>query len=135
MGLDDLLNLFVAAILLADIYTTMSIGMTVIYGVMKMVNLAHTGFMKVGYAVWGADERSIFTPLIMATFRFGGIVVPVIRLIVFGIALLSLVALHLSLQHTWFGRSVRALTQNREAGQLAGVTPAARAEFEVPQQA
>ena len=200
MGLDDLLNLFVAAILLAGIYTTMSIGMTVIYGVMKMVNLAHAGFMmlgayfaldmsqrlpidplntsvlaapvffllgiaihrsmvrsvtvadepthpsllllfglwlvlqNVGYAVWGADDRSIFTPLAMATFRFGGIVVSVIRLIVFGIALLSLVALHLSLQHTWFGRSVRALTQNREAGQFAGVTPAARAEFEVPQQ-
>jgi branched-chain amino acid transport system permease protein len=187
MGLDDLLNLFVAAILLAGVYTAMSIGMTMIYGVMKMVNLAHAGFMMLGayfalemsqrlpidplitsvlaapvffllgiathrgmvrfvpvadeptlpsllllfglwlvlqnfgYAVWGADDRSIFTPLTMATFRFGGIVVPVIRLIVFGIALLSLVALHLSLQHTWFGRSVRALTQNREAGQLAGI--------------
>ena len=31
---------------------------------------------------------------------------PVIRLIVFGIAVLSLVALHLFLHHTWFGRSV-----------------------------
>jgi branched-chain amino acid transport system permease protein len=187
VGLADLLNLLVAAILLAGIYATMSVGMTVIYGVMKMVNLAHAGFMmlgaylayelsqrmpidplvaavaaaplffllgvatyaamvrfvpvadeptlpsllllfglwlvlqNVGYAVWGADDRSILTPLTMATFRFGGIIIPVIRLIVFGIALLSLAVLHVFLNHTWFGRSVRALTQNREAGQLVGI--------------
>jgi branched-chain amino acid transport system permease protein len=187
VGPADLLNLFVAAILLAGVYATMSMGMTVIYGVMKMVNLAHAGFMmlgayfafelsqrtpidplvaavvaaplffllgvatyrtmvrfvpvadeptlpsllllfglwlvlqNVGYAVWGADDRSILTPLTMATLRWGGIIIPVIRLIVFGIALLSLVALHVFLNHTWFGRSVRALTQNREAGQLVGI--------------
>jgi len=187
VGLADLLNLLVAAILLAGIYTTMSMGMTVIYGVMKMVNLAHAGFMmlgayfafelsqrtaidplaasvlavplffllgvatywtmvrfvpvadeptlpsllllfglwlvlqNVGYTVWGADDRSILTPMTMATLRFGGITIPIIRLIVFGIAVLSLVAWHLFLNHTWFGRSVRALTQNREAGQLVGI--------------
>ena len=187
MGLTDLLNLLVAAILLAGIYTTMSMGMTVIYGVMKMVNLAHAGFMmlgayfalelsqrtpidplaasvlavplffllgvatywtmvrfvpvadeptlpsllllfglwlvlqNVGYIVWGADDRSILTAMTMATFRFDGITIPIIRLIVFGIAVLSFVALQLFLNHTWFGRSVRALTQNREAGQLVGI--------------
>ncbi len=187
MGLADLLNMLVAAILLAGIYTTMSMGMTVIYGVMKMVNLAHAGFMmlgayfalelsqrtpidplaasvlavplffllgvatywtmvrfvpvadeptlpsllllfglwlvlqNVGYIVWGADDRSILTVMTMATFRFDGITIPIIRLIVFGIAVLSFVALHLFLNHTWFGRSVRALTQNREAGQLVGI--------------
>ena len=187
MGPADLLNLLVSAILLSGIYTTMSIGMTVIYGVMKMVNLAHAGFMMLGayfafelsqrtpidpllaavlsvplffllgivtysclvrrvpvadvptlpsllllfglwlvlqnfgYAIWGADDRSILTPLTMATLRFDGVTVPVIRLIVFGIALVSLVLLHLCLTRTLFGRSVRALTQNREAGQLVGI--------------
>ncbi len=187
MGLADLLNLLVSAILLAGIYTVMSIGMTVIYGVMKMVNLAHAGFMmlgayfayelsqrtpldpllaavlavplfflvgaathwsmvrwvpgadqptlpsllllfglwlvlqNIGYAIWGADDRSILTPLTMATLRFGGVVIPIVRLIVFGIALLSLAGLHVFLTRSWFGRSVRALTQNREAGQLVGI--------------
>lgn len=187
MGLADLLNLLASAVLLAGIYAAMSIGMTVIYGVMKMVNLAHAGFMmlgayfayevsqrtpidpflaavltaplffllgiaiywsmvrrvpvadeptlpsllllfglwlvlqNIGYAIWGADDRSILTPLTMATFRLGGIIIPIIRLIVFGIALLSLVSLHVFLTRTWFGRAVRALTQNREAGQLAGI--------------
>lgn len=187
MGPADLFNLLTSAVLLAGIYTAMSIGMTVIYGVMKMVNLAHAGFMmlgayfayevsqrtpidpllaavlaaplffflgiatywsmvrrvpvadvptlpsllllfglwlvlqNIGYAIWGADDRSILTPLTMATLRFGAIIIPVIRLIVFGIALLSLVSLHLFLTRTWFGRAVRALTQNREAGQLVGI--------------
>ncbi len=187
MGLADLTNLLASAVLLAGIYTAMSIGMTVIYGVMKMVNLAHAGFMmlgayfayelsqrtlmdpllaavlaaplffllgiatywsmlrrvpvadeptlpsllllfglwlvlqNIGYAIWGADDRSILTSLTMATLRFGGIIIPIIRLIVFGIALLSLVSLHLFLTRTWFGRAVRALTQNREAGQLVGI--------------
>jgi branched-chain amino acid transport system permease protein len=76
---------------------------------------------NIGYAIWGADDRSILTPLTMATFRFGAITIPIIRLIVFGIALLSLVSLHVFLTRTWFGRAVRALTQNREAGQLAGI--------------
>jgi branched-chain amino acid transport system permease protein len=187
VGAVDLLNLLVSAVLLAGIYTAMSIGMTVIYGVMKMVNLAHAGFMmlgaygvyeisqrtpldpllaavlaaplffllgvatygslvrrvpiadqptlpsllllfglwlvlqNIGYAIWGADDRSILTPLTMATLRLGGVVVPVIRLIVFAIALLSLAGLHLFLTRSWFGRAVRALTQNREAGQLVGI--------------
>ena len=187
MGLADLFNLLASAVLLAGIYTAMSIGMTVIYGVMKMVNLAHAGFMmlgayfayelsqrtpidpllaavlavplffllgiatywsmvrrvpvadvptlpsllllfglwlvlqNIGYAIWGADDRSILTPLTMATFRFAGITIPIIRLIVFGIALLSLVSLHVFLTRSWFGRAVRALTQNREAGQLVGI--------------
>ncbi len=187
MGLADLTNLLASAVLLAGIYTAMSIGMTVIYGVMKMVNLAHAGFMmlgayfayelsqrtpidpllaavlaaplffllgiatywsmvrrvpvadeptlpsllllfglwlvlqNIGYAIWGADDRSILTSLTMATLRFGSIIIPIIRLIVFGIALLSLVSLHLFLTRTWFGRAVRALTQNREAGQLVGI--------------
>ncbi len=187
MGVGDLLNLLVAAVLLAGIYAAMSIGMTIIYGVMKMVNLAHAGFMMLGayfayevsqrttmdplvaailaaplffvggmgvhallvrwipmadeptlpsllllfglwlvlqntgYAIWGADDRSILTPRTMATLRVGSVTVPVIRLIVSGIALVSLASLHLLLHHTWYGRSVRALTQNREAGQLVGI--------------
>ncbi len=187
MGPTDLLNLLIAAILLAGIYATMSIGMTVIYGVMKMVNLAHAGFMMLGayfayevsqrtpldplaaallsiplffflgvatyaglvgrlpladeptlpsllllfglwlvlqnagYAIWGADDRSILTPLTMATIRWGGLVVPVVRVIVCAVAVLSLASLHLVLRRTWFGRAVRALTQNREAGQLVGI--------------
>src|SRR5882762_5384402 len=42
------LNLLIAALLLAGIYAVMAVGMTVIYGVMKIVNLAHAGFLMLG---------------------------------------------------------------------------------------
>src|SRR5437588_12790291 len=48
MTLIDFTNLLVSALLLAGIYAVMSVGMTVIYGVMKIVNLAHAGFLMLG---------------------------------------------------------------------------------------
>lgn len=44
----DYLSLIISALLLAGIYAAMAVGMTVIYGVMKIVNLAHAGFLMLG---------------------------------------------------------------------------------------
>ncbi len=45
----DIPALLVGAVLLAGLYATMSYGLALIYGVMKIVNLAHAGVM-----MWGA---------------------------------------------------------------------------------
>jgi branched-chain amino acid transport system permease protein len=45
----DIPALLVGAVLLSGLYATMSYGLALIYGVMKIVNLAHAGFM-----MWGA---------------------------------------------------------------------------------
>src|SRR5438309_6932801 len=47
----------ISALLLAGLYAAMSVGMTIIYGVMKIVNLAHAGFMMLG-AVDDGDRKS-----------------------------------------------------------------------------
>jgi len=187
MTATDFLNLLISALLLAGTYAAMAVGMTVIYGVMKIVNLAHAGFLmlgayfvyelheragihpllgvllsfpafyvagllvhwalgrgvpvsdtptlaslllmfglwlvlqNVGYLVWGTSDRSILTPMTFATLRFGDITIPKIGLVVFLSALLSLAALEFVLHKTWFGRSVRALIQNRYACRIVGV--------------
>ncbi|GAB6875365.1 branched-chain amino acid ABC transporter permease [Thermaerobacter litoralis] len=187
MGWLDVLNLLVASLLLAGIYTTMSFGMTVIYGVMKIINLAHAGFMmlgayfvfelfnrlgvhpilgallafpvffvvgmavhwllvrwlpvsdqptlpsllllfglwlvlqNLGYAIWGNHDRSIYTDMTLATVQVGPLTLSVVQLVVFAVALVSLVFLQLLLTRTWFGRAVRALTQNPFAGRLVGI--------------
>jgi branched-chain amino acid transport system permease protein len=187
MSAADLLNLFIAALLLAGVYAAMSVGMTIIYGVMKIVNLAHAGFLmlgayfvyevydrlhidpllgvllafpvffffgmgvhwllvrriptsdqptltsllllfglwlvlqNVGYLVWGNADRAILTPRTLSSFEIGPISFPLVRLVVFGAAVVSLVGLEFVLHKTWFGRSVRALMQNAEAGQIVGV--------------
>lgn len=180
-------NLMVSTLLLAGIYAVMSVGMTVIYGVMKIVNLAHAGFMmlgaylalelferlrvdpilaallvfpamfvvgralhwllvrrlptsdqptlaslllmfglwlvlqNVGYFIWGNADRAIFTPHTLSILHIGAVTISTVRLVVFGAAVACLVVLQLILNHTWFGRSVRALIQNHYAGQIVGV--------------
>jgi branched-chain amino acid transport system permease protein len=81
MTLADFTNLVVAAVLLAGIYAVMSVGMTVIYGVMKIVNLAHAGFMMLGaYIALEFFERLHLDPILAALAVFpvmviiGGIV-------------------------------------------------------------
>jgi len=187
MSAADLLNLFIAAFLLAGVYAAMSVGMTIIYGVMKIVNLAHAGFLmlgayfvyeaydrfqidpllgvllafpvfffigmgvhwllvrriptsdvptltsllllfglwlvlqNVGYLVWGNADRAILTPRTLSSIEIGPISFPTVRLAVFGAAVVSLAVLEFVLHRTWFGRSVRALMQNKEGGQIVGV--------------
>jgi branched-chain amino acid transport system permease protein len=187
MSTVDFLNLLISAFLLAGVYAAMSVGMTVIYGVMKIVNLAHAGFLmlgayfvyelferfhldpligvvlaypafyffgvaihwlmvrriprsdvptttsllllfglwlvlqNLGYLIWGNADRSILTSRTFSTIQLGPLIFPTVRLVVFGAAVVSLVALEVLLHRTWFGRSVRALMQNSESGQLVGV--------------
>lgn len=187
MSTVDFLNLVVSALLLAGVYAAMSVGMTVIYGVMKIVNLAHAGFLmlgayfvyelyerlhidpllgvllafpafyflgialhwsmvrriprsdqptlssllllfglwlvlqNLGYMVWGNSDRAILTPRTFSTMQIGPLIFPTVRLVVFGAAIFSLGALEFVLHKTWFGRAVRVLMQNSDAGRIVGV--------------
>jgi len=183
----DFLNLLISALLLAGVYAAMSVGMTIIYGVMKIVNLAHAGILmlgayfvyelyerghvdpllgvllafpvfflagvglhralirrlpasdqptlpsllllfglwlvlqNLGYLIWGNADRAILTPRTLAVLQLGPLSVPVVRLVVFAGAVGAVAALEVVLHRTWFGRSVRALMQNRDAGRLVGI--------------
>ena len=44
----EYLDLLLKSLLLAGVYAAMAVGMTVVYGVMKIVNLAHAGFLMLG---------------------------------------------------------------------------------------
>ena len=48
MSAVEYLDLLLKALLLAGVYAAMAVGMTVVYGVMKIVNLAHAGFLMLG---------------------------------------------------------------------------------------
>jgi branched-chain amino acid transport system permease protein len=67
MTFADFVNLFLAALLLAGVYAVMSVGMTIVYGVMKIVNLAHAGFIMFGaYFCYELHERSGLDPILAA---------------------------------------------------------------------
>jgi len=63
----DFLSLVISALLLAGIYSAMAVGMTVIYGVMKIVNLAHAGFLMLGaYFAFEMYDRFHVDPILGA---------------------------------------------------------------------
>src|ERR1700720_3018073 len=71
MNIVDFLNLLVAAVLLAGVYAAMSVGMTIIYGVLKIVNLAHAGFLMLGaYFVYELYTRFHIDPLLGVLLAF-----------------------------------------------------------------
>lgn len=64
---DKFLEPLVTAVLLAGIYAAMSVGMTIIYGVMKIVNLAHAGFLMLGmYFAFTLFDKFHIDPVIAA---------------------------------------------------------------------
>ena len=74
----EILSLLISAILLAGLYSTMSYVLALIYGVMKIVNLSHAGFMMLGaYAafvlispVYGIQLNPFIPPLIVVPVFF-----------------------------------------------------------------
>ena len=77
----EYLDLLLKALLLAGVYSAMAVGMTVVYGVMKIVNLAHAGFLMLGaYFALEMYERFHIDPVLgsvlalPAFFVFGMIV-------------------------------------------------------------
>ena len=67
MTASDYLDLIIKSLLLAGIYAAMAVGMTVIYGVMKIVNLAHAGFLMLGaYFAYELFDKFHIDPILGA---------------------------------------------------------------------
>ena len=67
----------------------------------------------------GATQRNI--PLRMPVIEYGDIIISTTQLLILaGIVLLTLI-MHLLLKHSWFGRAVRAVTQDAVGAQICGV--------------
>jgi branched-chain amino acid transport system permease protein len=67
MSAVEYLDLLLKALLLAGVYAAMAVGMTVVYGVMKIVNLAHAGFLMLGaYFAFEMFQRFHIDPVLGA---------------------------------------------------------------------
>jgi len=182
--MDNVLHILVVGLLLGGIYGLVSIGLNLIFGVIRIVNFAHGELVMLGmygaylcYATLGLDpyvsvlivmpamfvlglvvHRLILEPLhgessmqIFATFGLlivfqnvvlaltrgegysvpsklagvtlgiGDIRVTMSRLIIFMALTLVAIALHVFLQRTLTGKSIRAVTQDGQAARLMGI--------------
>src|ERR1041385_4320509 len=63
MSVAHFIDLAFAAVLLAGLYATMAYGLGLIYGVLRVVNLAHAGVIMAGaYMGWVLHERYEMDP-------------------------------------------------------------------------
>jgi len=181
---ENVLHILVVGLLLGGIYGLVSIGLNLIFGVIRIVNFAHGELVMVGmygaywcYAATGLGpylsilivvpatfvlglviHRLVLQPLhaessmqIFATFgllillqnvvlaltrgegysvpsrlagltlSLGDIRVTMSRLIIFAALTLAAIVLHLFLKRTRLGKSIRAVTQDRQAARLMGI--------------
>ena len=182
--MDSIANVLVIGILLGGIYALASIGLNLIFGVIRIVNFAQGELVMLGmygallgvtflkldpyvsllvvvpamFLIGALIQRLIIQPLqaessmqIFATFglltilqnivlvltrgegysvnsklaqfsiEMGEIRITGTRLIVFVAITLIAILLHLFLKHTLMGKSIRAVTQDRQAARLMGI--------------
>jgi len=91
----------------------MAYGLGLIYGVLRVVNLAHAGvIMAAAYLTWFLHSRFGVDPYLS---------IPVVLIVVFAIALVTLVGLHLFLTRTYTGKAIRAVAQNPDSCTILGI--------------
>ena len=72
-------------------------------------------------AAWTADIRSVTTVYAGKSFAVGPIVLPAVRIVSLGVALLTAALLHLIMTRTRLGSAIRATASDQEAARLMGI--------------
>lgn len=180
-----LIQLLINGLLLGGVYAIISVGLTFIFGIVRVVNFAHgeflmgsmyaaylaskhlglhpyasafplivlffavgalvqrtiiqplldadshvqifatvglsTALMNLALLVFGANMQSIEPSAAQRTLLIGSYRVVTAHLVMFVVAILLVVTMHLFLQRTFLGRAIRATAQNRTAALVMGV--------------
>ena len=185
-SVDLLFQSLILGVLLGGLYALLAAGLTLYFGIMRVVMLAHSAFIilaayagwrfatltgldpllsligtvplffAIGYAMqrlllsrlkpstmtmmsvlltfaialvvegllgffFTGTQRRINLPYGTSSVHLLGASIPVVQIISFSLAVVSLVSLYLVMKRTRFGRALRATIQHREAAQLVGI--------------
>ena len=78
MPIDAIVNIVLSGLLTGLVYGLMALGLSVIYGVVRIVNFAHGEMMTMAmyaavllFAAWGLDPLWMLVPVVLVAFGFG----------------------------------------------------------------
>src|SRR5450631_1299252 len=126
------LNAIIAGLLLGGFYAAVSVGVSISFGMLDVVNIAHPAFVILGsyiayivndrlVLVFGVDYRMARTAYADTTWRLGPVDFPMRLVVPFLVSVTMVVGLQLFLSHSFFGRAVLAVAQDALALRLMGV--------------
>ncbi len=123
LSFDLLGNALVSGLLLGGFYAAVTIGVSISFGMLDIVNIAHPAFIVLGsYGAWLLNDRWGIDP-ILASLHFGVIELP-LRLLVPCLVSLFLIALMQTLlSRSFIGRAVQAVAQDALALRLMAADP------------
>ncbi len=78
-------------------------------------------FQNLALMLWSADVRSISLPYSYSTIALGNLGLSLTKVGTFAVTIAMAIGLLFFLNQSWLGRSIRAVSQNRDAAQLMGV--------------
>ena len=78
-------------------------------------------FQALAIEIWEADERTITTDYSLSGFDLLGIRFPYVRLSALILGIIVVVCLQLFLKRTYWGKAIRATTENWQAASLTGI--------------
>jgi branched-chain amino acid transport system permease protein len=143
-----LLNVIIYGAVISAIYAMLAVGFTLIFGVARILNLAHGAFYALGaYAAYsltaifavlmitlavalmveqillltfGSEARNV-PSMVTATLQIGGVDIGGQRLLALGMSIAILTGLWLFMQHTRLGAAILAISQDAEAARYMGI--------------
>jgi branched-chain amino acid transport system permease protein len=80
---------------------------------------------NIALRIWGATPKAVFTSYSFDTIAIGSVRFAQQRVIVVAAALGSFVLLHFFIRHTKYGKAMRAMSQNRSACEVVGISASA----------
>jgi branched-chain amino acid transport system permease protein len=77
---------------------------------------------NVGILLFGANPKPFPTIITESRYELGGVVLTNIKLLIFAVSAVLMVALDYLVKHTWTGKAMRALSVNQAAARLMGIS-------------
>ena len=127
-SLDLLLQAVVSGVLLGGVYGLVASGLSLIFGVLRIINFAHGAVMMLGmyttYWLFTLLKVDPYLSIVVtgpAFFVLGEALVEVPRLVACGGAIVMALALFAFLRMTDVGKAIRALAEEPEGALLMGI--------------
>src|SRR5438067_1016361 len=142
----DLIQTLLDGLMVGGLYATVAIGVTLVFGIMGILNFAHgqmvmlgayTAFFVVsaGFGFWPALaigmvamgvlgfvlERAVFRFTLTGSLQIAGLTLSSQRMLVLLLVVVLVVGCYLFLQKTRIGKAIRAMGQNRTGAALVGI--------------